>query len=244
MKTISKAGVTALRYTGPGLGGAVVNEAAIDSAPGAGTPFDPDTLNMRNQAQTEQVEIHGTATAFTFDLELSAIANNDADNDGLPDDWESLYGLSTSDNGSGDINNGPDGDPDQDGIKNRIEWLVGLNPTFDDRNLYPKLKAERQPDGSVRLNSPPSPTAATASGSPTTCQTGPLSPPTPTPPASPPIRSSSASTPRPRPTRRNASTAWKSAYRNHNGESYEEALRRPNAGHSPALLIERVSSKP
>ncbi len=155
VKTISKAGVTtALRYDGPGLGGAVVNESAIDSAPGAGTPFDPDTLNMRNQAQTEQVEIHGSSTAFTFDLELSAIANNDADNDGLPDDWESLYGLSTADDGSIDINNGPDGDPDLDGIKNRIEWLVGLNPTIDDRNLYPKLKAERQPDGSVRLEFP------------------------------------------------------------------------------------------
>lgn len=143
----------AIHYAGPGLGGAVVNTTAIDGSPGASPPFAPDTLNMRNQAQTEQVEVHGTTTSFTFDLELMAEVS-DADHDGLPDDWEILYQLSTTDDGSVDVNNGPNGDPDGDGIKNRVEWLVGLNPTLDDRNLYPKLKATRQPDGSVRLEFP------------------------------------------------------------------------------------------
>ena len=156
LKSISNLHVSAgIRYTGPGLGGAVINSAAIDTAPTATTPFDPDTLNMRNQAQTEQVEVHGTGTVFTFDLELNAgLADNDADNDGLPDDWETLYDLSTSDDGSVDINNGPNGDQDLDGMINSIEWLVGLNPTINDRNSYPKLKATRQPDGSVRLEHP------------------------------------------------------------------------------------------
>jgi hypothetical protein len=156
VKFISNQNISAaIRYDGPGLGGAQVNAAAIDTAPTATTPFDPDTVNMRNQAHTEQVEVQGTTTAFIFDLELNAgLSNNDADNDGLPDDWEDLYGLSTEDDGSIDINNGPNGDPDGDGLSNLIEWLVGLNPTIDDRHLYPKLKAERQPDGSVRLEFP------------------------------------------------------------------------------------------
>lgn len=129
---------------------AVINAAAIDKAPTATVPFVPDTLNMRNQAQTEQVELQGTATTFTFDLELSATAA-DADGDGLPDAWETQYGLSASDDGTTDPNNGAAGDPDGDGINNRIEWLVGLNPVLADASAYPKLTATRQPDGSVRL---------------------------------------------------------------------------------------------
>jgi hypothetical protein len=156
LKSVSNQNVrAAIRYAGPGLGGALVNEGAIDTAPSAATPFDPDTVNMRNQAHTEQIEVQGTSIAFTFDLELAAgVPDNDADNDGLPDDWENLYGLDTDDDGSADINNGPDGDPDLDGISNDIEWLVGLNPVIDDRNAYPKLRATRQPDGSVRLEHP------------------------------------------------------------------------------------------
>lgn len=144
---------TALRASGPGLGGAVINAAAIDTAPGAGIPFISDTFNMRNQAHTEQVEVHGTTNSFTFDLELMAEAF-DADNDGLPDDWESLYNLSTTDDGAIDINNGPDGDPDVDGILNHTEWLVGLNPINPDTRHFPQLKAPRMPDGSVRLQFP------------------------------------------------------------------------------------------
>ncbi len=146
---------TAVRCVGPGLGGSQINAAAIDKAPTATQTFAPDTINMRNQAHTEQIEVHGVTTSFTLDVELSAgLSNNDADNDGLPDDWEDLYGLSTTDDGSANVNNGPQGDPDGDGINTSSEWLVGLNPVIDDRNLFPQLRAERQPDGSVRLEFP------------------------------------------------------------------------------------------
>jgi hypothetical protein len=156
LKSVSNLHVSAAIHSiGPGLAGAQINTSAIDTASSATTPFAPDTLNMRNQAHTEQVEVYGTTTAFTFDLELNAgLPGNDADNDGLPDDWEEIHGLATDDDGSEDINNGPNGDPDVDGIINSIEWLVGLNPVIDDRNAYPKLKATRQPDGSVRLEHP------------------------------------------------------------------------------------------
>jgi hypothetical protein len=150
----SHAVTTSIRFEGPGMSGALVNASAIDTTPAAATPFIPDTVNMRNQAHTEQVEVHGTTTTFAFDLQLAAGSPGDADNDGLPDDWESLHGLDPNDDGSIDIRNGPHGDPDSDSLSNRTEWLVGLNPVIDDRSDYPQLKAERQPDGSVRLEFP------------------------------------------------------------------------------------------
>ena len=150
VKSVSTANATATLRCGMST---VVNTAAIDKSPSATVPFAPDTVNMRNQAQVEQVELQGTATAFAFDLDLTAIAA-DADNDGLPDAWENQYGLSTSDNGSANPNNGPNGDPDGDGLANRTEWLVGLNPALADSRFYPQLKATPQSDGSVVLEFP------------------------------------------------------------------------------------------
>jgi hypothetical protein len=143
---------TALRFSGGSLGGSLVNGAAMDRNPSASVPFAPDTVNMRNQAQTEQVELQG-AGAFSFELELMAEVA-DSDGDGLPDAWEILYGLDPNDDGSIDINNGPDGDPDNDGISNYHEWLVGTNPVVADAGAYPKLKMTRGQDGSVRLEFP------------------------------------------------------------------------------------------
>lgn len=57
---------------------------------------------------------------------------DDADNDGLPDAWEIAFGLSPNDDGSVDINNGPDGDPDSDGLTNAEELDGGLEPDNDD----------------------------------------------------------------------------------------------------------------
>ncbi|MCH1500006.1 MAG: hypothetical protein L7U83_13170, partial [Akkermansiaceae bacterium] len=57
---------------------------------------------------------------------------DDIDNDGLPDAWEEIYGLSVSDNGSTDINNGPDGDPDNDGLTNLAELDLNTRPNNSD----------------------------------------------------------------------------------------------------------------
>jgi hypothetical protein len=46
----------------------------------------------------------------------------DADKDGLPDWWEIAHGLDPADNGERDINNGPNGDPDNDGLTNKQEY--------------------------------------------------------------------------------------------------------------------------
>ena len=56
----------------------------------------------------------------------------DADNDGLLDSWERSFGLSPSDDGSVDINNGPDGDPDDDGLTNLEEFNARLRPDDND----------------------------------------------------------------------------------------------------------------
>lgn len=54
--------------------------------------------------------------------------NLDADSDGLPDAWENEFSLATDDDGSVNINNGPNGDPDNDNSTNAEEFANGTNP--------------------------------------------------------------------------------------------------------------------
>jgi hypothetical protein len=116
--------------------GPQINASASDIG---GSTF--TTVLRRNQAQTHQVEVELTGAgphtiSFGFDLGTDL---TDLDNDGLPDSWENSNGLSTGDDGSINIDNGSNGDPDHDGILNGIEWLVGLNPQLIDNSAYPKL---------------------------------------------------------------------------------------------------------
>ncbi len=88
------------------------------------------TVLRRNQAQTHQIEVeligagpHTLLLGFDMGQDLS-----DSDNDGLPDWWEDANGLNKNDDGSGDVNNGPNGNPDGDGLDNLREYIVGSNP--------------------------------------------------------------------------------------------------------------------
>lgn len=56
----------------------------------------------------------------------------DADDDYLPDSWESQYGLNPQDNGQTDVREGEYGDYDGDGLTNHEEWLLGTNPANAD----------------------------------------------------------------------------------------------------------------
>ncbi len=143
---------TALVTTGGSLTGATINPSATDRAPTAGVPFSPDTLTMRNQAQTEQVELEGSGN-FSFALVLGA-SSADVDMDRLPDDWEIANTLDPNDNGSINIDNGANGDPDKDGVSNYREWLFGMNPRLSDASQMPRITFTRNTDGSVLLEFP------------------------------------------------------------------------------------------
>ncbi|MBU6182505.1 MAG: hypothetical protein KGR46_06820 [Verrucomicrobia bacterium] len=78
---------------------------------------------------------------------------SDSDGDGLPDGWEVQYGLDPLDDGAfskrldgqGNVNNGPNGDPDNDGFNNAAELLAGTHPT------QPTIIGGGQGEGSISI---------------------------------------------------------------------------------------------
>jgi hypothetical protein len=85
---------------------------------------------MRNQAQTQQVEIEGnTSMTFALGFETGTALTYDADGDGLPDWWETQYGFDPN-NPNG--NNGGGADGDGDGRSNSDEFVLGTNPNLPD----------------------------------------------------------------------------------------------------------------
>lgn len=109
-----------------GLSGVTYNASAIDDDPV--TQF--DTINMRNQAQTQQVEFT-LASGASFDLgfETGPTLSESLDGDALPDAWETAHNLNS---GDGTGANGDAGNPDFDGYTNLEEYILGLNPLATD----------------------------------------------------------------------------------------------------------------
>ena len=119
------------------------NSAATDD--GSGSIL---AVNMRNQAQTHQIELEGNGATFSFAMELSAAAactagdndgdglsncdetqiygtnpnNADTDGDGMNDGWEVQFGRNPIVAGNGAV------DPDGDGQSDLAESIAGTNP--------------------------------------------------------------------------------------------------------------------
>jgi len=127
------------------------NVAAVDD--GGGLFF--DAVNMRNQALTHQVEFENLTgqTAFTLGVSLET-GSTDDDDDGLPNWWEEINQLDPDDDGTGSVDNGPMGDIDDDGMNNRTEFVLGLNPRVDDRQQYPRAAINRPEAGGYQITFP------------------------------------------------------------------------------------------
>ena len=102
------------------------NPSAIDDDPV--TTF--DTLTMRNQAQTQQVEFSLTNGAtFELGFETGPTLSESVDGDALPDVWEAANNLLNTD-GTGA--NGNTGNSDGDRYDNLSEFIFGLSPSQSD----------------------------------------------------------------------------------------------------------------
>lgn len=74
----------------------------------------------------------GNGRSHFDNVRLDAINNLDADNDGLPAEWENENGLDDNDDGSINPDNGPAGDPDEDLRTNLQEYEDGTDPQNED----------------------------------------------------------------------------------------------------------------
>jgi len=93
---------------------------------------------------------HGPARVEAVRVWLPAGGVGDEDGDGLPDEWERVFGLSPVDS-LGD--NGPGGDPDQDGFPNLTEWASGASPRLPSEPVL-RMSVERVGSMTVRLRWP------------------------------------------------------------------------------------------
>ncbi len=73
---------------------------------------------------------------FLVELSATIVDHEDFDQDGLPDTWENDH--------FGSLAEGPEADPDQDGLNNRMEWALGLDPLDSESAL--RLMIERNAD--------------------------------------------------------------------------------------------------
>ena len=122
-----------VRYNGPGYSGSLQPNAIDDAAP----TVNFDTINMRNQAHTQQMEVFGgNGLTIGLGLETGPTLTVDSDEDGLPDWWEEENGLDPH-NASG--SQGAQGEPSNDGISNMEKFILGLDPNESGHRPFPNV---------------------------------------------------------------------------------------------------------
>ena len=100
---------------------AVYNGAAVDRDSNSGF----DTINMRNQAQTQQLEVSvANGQTFAIAFETGQTVSISTANDGIPDWWKQKYGLSITDPTLAGAS------PMGDGLTNLQKYIFGLDPTI------------------------------------------------------------------------------------------------------------------
>ncbi|MGC4016660.1 MAG: PIG-L deacetylase family protein [Luteolibacter sp.] len=114
-------------------GSNAVTSAATFSTYASGATITASAGTLRFQNGVSVVPATGTSNKGTLiTAVLVSDPNVDADHDGLPDQWEGLYGLDYADDGSVNPDNGPNGDPDHDGLPNSEEYRLGSNPRVNE----------------------------------------------------------------------------------------------------------------
>lgn len=82
----------------------------------------------------------GKINSASATVALNILSPQDTNANGIPDYWETLYGISD-----------PVGDDDSDGVKNRSEYVAGTNPT-NAASILRITSASRNADGSCTLS--------------------------------------------------------------------------------------------
>jgi hypothetical protein len=105
-------------------------------------PVDPRTPPGLHRVPVTLTDTRGRTRQTTLDVEVTPPLDGDAD--GLPDTWETLYGLSPR-SASGE--DGPDGDPDGDGVRNRDELDAWTAPRGRYRRFFAEASSGNRPPG-------------------------------------------------------------------------------------------------
>jgi hypothetical protein len=124
---------------------ALYNSAAVDRDNNSGF----DTVNMRNQAQIQQLEVSVTnGQTFALAFETGPTVSISTANDGIPDWWKQKYGLSTTDP---TVGNQPAASGD--GMTNGQKYVLGLDPTVKNANGV-KVTVSKNGQGNFVLQFP------------------------------------------------------------------------------------------
>jgi len=123
----------------------IVEEKALATITNAPFSFNWQTLKYGSGTVGVRAEAWDSSGAFAIspEVQISVLATNDADHDGLPDAWErtyfgSIYAYSGTD------------DPDGDGVNNLDEYIANTDPTHS--NSYFRILSITNEPGSSNIN--------------------------------------------------------------------------------------------